>query len=229
MTPLLATDLRAGYGGTEILHGLDMRVDAGEVVVVLGPNGAGKTTLLLALAGAISSTGSIELLGAPALRGVQHRARRGLAFLPEDRGVVRALTVEENLRLARVAPDAAYDLAPELHALADRKAGSLSGGEQQILALTRAIANKPRLLLADELSFGLAPIIVQRMLRLVREAAQLGSAVLLVEQFARQALEVADRAYLLQRGRVALDGRAANLLRDIDAVEHAYMGVPPVP
>src|SRR6516162_3653433 len=140
--PVLTTSgLRAGYGRTEILHGLHLRVCEGEIVAVLGPNGAGKTTTLLAVAGVIDSTGTVEMFGRPAVGGVHERTKSGLAFLPDQRGVIRALTVLQNLRLAGVSPDDAYSVSPELKALKDRKAGDLSGGEQQILALTRAVVS----------------------------------------------------------------------------------------
>jgi branched-chain amino acid transport system ATP-binding protein len=224
-TPVLATSgLHAGYGRTEILHGLDLRVGEGEIVAVLGPNGAGKSTTLLALAGVIASTGTVELFGRPAAGDLHQRSKSGLAFLPDQRGIIRALTVLQNLRLAGVSPDDAYSISPELKALKDRKAGDLSGGEQQILALTRAVALKPKLILADEISFGLATIIVTRMFRLLRTVAGQGVAVLLVEQFAHLALELADRAYVLQRGTVALEGPAADLLADIESVEKSYLG-----
>ena len=223
--PVLTTSgLRAGYGRTEILHGLHLRVCEGEIVAVLGPNGAGKTTTLLAVAGVIDSTGTVEMFGRPAVGGVHERTKSGLAFLPDQRGIIRALTVLQNLRLAGVSPDDAYSVSPELKALKDRKAGDLSGGEQQILALTRAVVSRPKLVLVDEISFGLAPIVVTRMFRLLRTVADQGVAVLLVEQFAHLALELADRAYVLQRGTVALEGRAADLLADIESVEKSYLG-----
>jgi branched-chain amino acid transport system ATP-binding protein len=221
---LTTSGLRAGYGRTEVLHGLDLRVDEGEIVAVLGPNGAGKTTTLLALAGAIASSGTVELFGRPAAGDVHKRTKSGLAFLPDQRGIIRALTVAQNLRLAGVSAEDAYAISPELSALKDRKAGDLSGGEQQILALTRAVVSGPKLILVDEISFGLAPIIVKRMFRLLRTVADRGVALLLVEQFAHLALEVADRAYVLQRGTVALEGRAADLLADIESVERTYLG-----
>jgi ABC-type branched-subunit amino acid transport system ATPase component len=221
---LMTSGLRAGYGHTEILHGLDLRVGEGEIVTVLGPNGAGKTTTLLALAGVIDSTGTVEMFGRSAVGDVHERTKSGLAFLPDQRGIIRSLTVLQNLRLAGVSPDDAYSVSPELKVLKDRKAGDLSGGEQQILALTRAVVAHPKLILADEISFGLAPIIVTRMFRLLRTVADQGVAVLLVEQFAHLALDLADRAYVLQRGTVALEGRAADLLADIESVEKSYLG-----
>jgi branched-chain amino acid transport system ATP-binding protein len=221
---LATAGLRAGYGSTEILHGLDLRVGEGEIVAVLGPNGAGKTTTLLALAGVIGSTGTVELFGRPAAGAVHERAKSGLAFLPDQRGIIRALTVLQNLRLAGVSPEDAYSISPELKELKDRKGGDLSGGEQQILALTRAVLSRPRLILVDEISFGLAPIIVTRMFRLLRTVAEEGVAVLLVEQFAHLALELADRAYVLQRGTVALEGPAPDLLADIESIGRSYLG-----
>ena len=223
--PVLATlGLRAGYGRTEILHGLDLRVGEGEIVAMLGPNGAGKTTALLALAGVIDAAGTVEMFGRPAAGDVHQRTKSGLAFLPDQRGIIRALTVLQNLRLAGVSPDDAYSVSPELKPLKDRKVGDLSGGEQQILALTRAVVSGPKLILVDEISFGLAPIIVTRMFRLLRTVADQGVAVLLVEQFAHLALELADRAYVLQRGTVALEGRAADLLADIESIGKSYLG-----
>ncbi|MFT4262203.1 MAG: ABC transporter ATP-binding protein [Nocardioides sp.] len=224
-TPALATTgLKAGYGRTEVLHGLDLRVGEGEIVAVLGPNGAGKSTTLLALSGAIPSTGTVELFGAPATGSVHERSKKGLAFLPDHRGIIRALSVAQNLRLANVPLEAAYEVSPELEVLKDRKAGDLSGGEQQILALTRAVVSKPRLILVDEISFGLAPIIVTRMFKLLASVAEQGVGVLLVEQFAHLALAYADRAYVLQRGTVAMEGKASDLLADMESVERSYLG-----
>nr|WP_237556162.1 ATP-binding cassette domain-containing protein [Streptomyces sp. SID5914] len=221
---LAAHDLHAGYGKIDVLHGIDLHVDAGEVVALLGANGAGKTTTLRAFAGLLPSRGRLEVLGHDDRAPLHVQTRRGMRYLPDDRGIVRALSVADNLRLAGVDRDDAYELGPELEALAGRRAGHLSGGEQQILALTRAIASAPALLMADELSFGLAPVVVSRMLRLARLAAERGAAVLLVEQYASQALAVADRAYVLQRGRVALQGPAADLAGDLDAIERSYLG-----
>jgi branched-chain amino acid transport system ATP-binding protein len=224
MSVLSARGLEAGFGHVRVLHEIDLEVNAGELVVLLGANGAGKTTTLLALAGVIPSTGDIRLHRSAAPASLYERARLGLAFLPEERGIIRSLTVAENLRLARVPFSEACEISPELRPLEHRCAGLLSGGEQQILALTRAIAGSPKVLLADELSLGLAPMVVHRMLGLVQLAASRGAGVLIVEQYARQALEVATRAYVMQRGVIVLDGEAADIKRDIDEVERSYLG-----
>lgn len=221
---LAAHDLHAGYGEIDVLHGIDLHVDAGEVVALLGANGAGKTTTLRAFAGLLPARGRLDVLGHRDRAPLHVRTRRGMCYLPDDRGIVRSLSVADNLRLAGVKREDAYELSPELEALAGRRAGHLSGGEQQILALTGAIARNPALLMADELSFGLAPVVVARMLRLARLAAERGAAVLLVEQYASQALAAADRAYVLQRGRVAIQGPAADLAGDTDAIERSYLG-----
>ncbi len=223
---LEARNLFAGYGGVPVLHGIDLRVHEGEVVALLGANGAGKTTTLLALAGVIPSHGEIIVNGSPAAGPLHQRARAGLSFLPEERGIIRALTVREHFDLAQVDQEACFEISPQLRALANRQAGQLSGGEQQILALTRAVASNPKVLLADELSLGLAPIVVSRMLGLARQLAERGAGVLLVEQFARQALLVSDRAYVLRRGQIVLSGTASDLLADIGTVEKTYFGMP---
>ena len=224
---LAARGLSAGYGGVPVLRDLDLEVRAGEVVLLLGPNGAGKTTALLALAGELPlGGGTVELFGAPARGRLDRRVRDGLAFVPEERGIFRRLSVSENLRLGRGTPAGALALAPELSTFRRRQAGLLSGGEQQILALARAIAASPTVLLADELSLGLAPVVVERMLGAVRRAADDGAAVLLVEQHARQALTVADRGYVLRRGTFELSGSAGELLERIDEVEGAYLTDP---
>ena len=204
---------------------ISLHVDAGEIVVLLGANGAGKTTTMLALGGVLPSKGDVTFDGAP-LRGPLHRrVRRGLGFIPESRAVFPRLSTSTNLRLGRGGIDGAVRLFPELERLLDRRAGLLSGGEQQMVTLARALAADPRMLLIDELSLGLAPLIVRRLLGEVRAAAEGGVGVLLVEQHARQALSIADRAYVMRRGTIELEGTGAELLTRLDEIEDAYLGV----
>ena len=224
-TPLIACrGLAAGYGDLAAVRDLDLEVRAGEVVALLGANGAGKTTTLLTLAGELAPlAGEMDWKGSTGTSTLHRRAREGLAFVPEERAVVRDLSVADNLKLARADQSLAFELFPELAGLASRRAGLLSGGEQQMLTLARALGRRPTVLLADELSLGLAPMLVQRLLRAIRSAADDGVGVILVEQYARQALEIADRVYVLRRGRVVLEGSADELRRDFGRVEQAYL------
>jgi len=223
MTRLEVSNLVSGYQGTAAVRGIDLEVAAGEVVVLLGANGAGKSTTLLAIAGEVPvMSGSINYEGAPFAGPLHRRARAGLAFVPEERSIFRQLTVDENVALGRGAPSEVYKLAPELEPIRRRKAGLLSGGEQQILTLARALAGEPRLLLADELSLGLAPLVATQMLQLARRAADRGVAVLLVEQSAKRAFDVADRAYVLQRGKIVIEGSATELRQRMSEVVAAY-------
>jgi branched-chain amino acid transport system ATP-binding protein len=222
-----ARGLDAGYGGVPAVRGLDLRVGSGEIVALLGPNGAGKTTTLLTLAGALKPiSGTICIEGRPTTSSLHRRAKLGVSIVTEERSVFMGLTTMANLRLGRGDPERALALFPELQPLLHRKAGQLSGGEQQILTLARALAAEPKVLLADELSLGLAPLVVQRLLRAVREAADRGVGVLLVEQHAQEALKLADRAYVLRRGRVELSGRAADLLGRLGDIERTYLAGP---
>jgi branched-chain amino acid transport system ATP-binding protein len=230
--PLLAVDdLHAGYLGIPAVRRLSLSVGAGEVVAMLGPNGAGKTNTLATIAGLlapISGTvhlGDDEITGRPAYR----LARMGIALVPEDRALFYGLTVRENLRLARSArtlpEEELLEMLPELEKCLGRRAGVLSGGEQQMLAVGRALISRPRLLLVDEMSLGLAPVIVERLLPILRRVAeQFGAGVLFVEQHISMALEIADRAYVLNHGELVLEGKAADLRGRRDLVEASYMG-----
>ena len=224
-TPLVeAVGLQAGYAGHPVVRDVDLAVHPGEVVTLLGANGAGKTTTLLTLAGYLKPVGGVlRVDGEESQAPLSTRARKGMAFVTEDKSVFFQLTVRENLRVGGVTPGSVTELFPELHPLLDRKAGLLSGGEQQMLSVGRALARRPRLLLLDELSLGLAPLIVARLLRAVRDAADGGVGVLLVEQHVEQALDVADRALVLQRGTVVLSGTADEVRDRRDLLEDSYL------
>ncbi|HWQ23830.1 MAG TPA: ABC transporter ATP-binding protein [Gaiellaceae bacterium] len=234
MRTLLELDrVEARYGPVQALHGVSLTVGEGEVVAVLGANGAGKTTTLRAISGTVSRSGTIELEGKPLPRSPEAVARARIAHVPEGRGTFVDLTVEENLRLGayvRRDREVKADLArvatyfPWLAERRRQRAGTLSGGEQQMLALARALMGRPRLLLLDEPSLGLAPLVVRELFRVVRELnEQEGLAVLVVEQDARAALSVSSRAYVLEVGRVALAGTSAEL-RGNESVRRSYLG-----
>lgn len=226
MTTLLAAkNLSLSYGVVPAVSDLDLTVGAGEVVSLMGANGAGKSTTLMGLAGLMTpSNGHTELFGEPCSQPLHKRARSGLRYVSEERSVIRSLTTLDNLKLGPGPVDEAVDLFPELKPLLHRAAGLLSGGEQQILTLARALAGDIRLLLADELSLGLAPLIVGRLLNAARKAAdERGIGVLLVEQHAHLALKYADRAYVLNRGQVALEGPATELTEQLDQIQASYL------
>ena len=226
-------ELHAGYGPVEVLHGLDLSVGEGEVVVVLGANGAGKTTTMRAISGVIHRRGSITFAGRDVSSASPDQiVRAGIAQVPQGRGTFVDLTVEDNLRVGayvrRDDPsgdiDRWYDLYPRLRDRRTQKAGSLSGGEQQMLAIARALMSRPQLLLCDEPSLGLAPIIVQELFEtLARLNREEDTSILLVEQNANLAMEIAHRAYLLETGSIVASGDAKELLED-DSVRKAYLG-----
>ena len=222
---LEARGVAAGYGAQPVIHDVDLVVQPGEVVGLLGANGAGKTTTLLALAGELPLlAGEVRLDGVVTTAPLHRRARDGLTFVTEEKSVFMGLTARDNLRVADVDVATALELFPELERLLAVRAGLLSGGEQQMLTLARALSRKPRVLLADELSMGLAPLIVKRLLEaVVRIAKQQGTAVLLVEQHVRKALEYCDRAYVMHRGRVELSGTAGELLGRLGEIEDRYL------
>ena len=219
--------LTVGYGSATVVRAADLTVEAGEVVALLGANGAGKTTMLLSAAGVLRpSSGDVRLFGRSVVGRRTHQvASAGLALVPDDRGVFHSLTVRENLRLGgRRDLEPAFEMFPTLRRLQRRRAALLSGGEQQMLALAKALQGRPRVLLVDELSLGLAPVIVQQLLPTLRHLArEQGVAVLLVEQHTHVALEVADRAYVMRRGRIVLEGEAHALRARHDLLETSYL------
>ena len=231
---LAVRDLNAGYRGVPVVRELSLEVRPGEVVALLGPNGAGKTTTLETIAGLHRPiSGTVELSGEGIGGKPAHiLARRGVALVPEGRALFPGLTVHEHLRLAgrrgrgSARPeDELLEMLPELRKCLGRKAGLLSGGEQQMLAVGRALVTRPRLLLVDEMSLGLAPVIVERLLPILRRAAsELGSSVLFVEQHVALALEISDRAYILTHGRIRLEGAAAELRGRRELLAASYLG-----
>jgi len=232
---LSAKGLRAFYGSAEALHGLDFQVDEGGVTALLGANGAGKTTTLRAISAVIRTEGELMYRGKPLTRrSTEDVARLGIAHVPDGRGTFTDLTVEENLRLgaytrrdqreARRDFERVFGYFPRLKERIHQQAGTLSGGEQQMLAISRALLMRPSLLLLDEPSFGLAPLIVAEIFRILRDINR-GERVsmLIVEQNANLALDLADRAYLIETGQLVIGGRAEDIRRD-DSVRRAYLG-----
>ena len=226
-------EVQARYGPVQALRGVSLTVSEGEIVAVLGANGAGKTTTLRAISGTVARSGVIELEGRALKGGPEAAARAGIAHVPEGRGTFVDLTVDENLRLGaytrrdRGVKEDVGRVAGYFPWMAERggqRAGTLSGGEQQMLALGRALMSRPKLLLLDEPSLGLAPMVVREFFRVVRELNQQeGLTILLVEQDARIALSLSSRAYVLEVGRVALTGTSREL-RDDESVRRSYLG-----
>jgi branched-chain amino acid transport system ATP-binding protein len=229
---LSVTRLEAGYGKIPVLHGVTLEATAGSFVTIVGANGAGKSTLLKCMMGLVRARGGLEfrgrsILGLPAHR----RVELGIGYIPEGRHVFPELSVEENLLVTatrvrgqerRKILDRVYTLFPKLWERKTQAAGSLSGGEQQMLAFGRALALDPSIIVADEISLGLAPVVVDRLFELLASLRAEGRTIILAEQNARRALEAADRAYVLEAGRVILEGEASKLVADPKVVE-AYL------
>ena len=236
MTPLLeVTDLEAGYGPVQVLRGMSFTVDPGETVVILGANGAGKTTTIRAISGMIVTKGSVIVDGrSVGGKKPEEIVRRGVAHVPQGRGTFVDLTVEENLRLGAFTRKDAdivadmdhwYEVFPRLQERRDQVAGGMSGGEQQMLAIARAAMSRPRLLLLDEPSLGLAPLVTQELFRRLQVLNQeQGTALLVVEQNANLALGIAERGYVLEAGLIVAQGTAAELQAD-ESVRKAYLGI----
>jgi branched-chain amino acid transport system ATP-binding protein len=235
MSLLSLNNVHIGYGGIKAVKGIQLHVDEGELVALIGANGAGKTTTLKAISGLLKPTaGEIRYQGQSLVGVVPHRiSQQGLALVPEGRGVFPGLTIEENLVMgaycrndkAGIASDMeiAYQRFPRLKERAKQTAGTLSGGEQQMLAISRALLSRPKLLLLDEPSMGLSPIMVQKIFAVVREVAASGVTILLVEQNAKLALQVSNRAYVMDGGVISFEGDSRSLLTD-PRVREAYLG-----
>ncbi len=234
--PLLeAHNLKVAYGGIHAVKGINLHVAAGELVALIGSNGAGKTTTLKTLAGLLHPEGGQIHFDGESLQNIaaHQRAAMGIALVPEGRGVFASMTVKENLQMGaysrsnkdEIESDLSrmYDLFPRLAERKNQLAGTLSGGEQQMVAMARALMSRPRLLMLDEPSMGLAPLMVQKIFETIRDIAALGMSILLVEQNARLALQAAQRGYVMESGAITLSGEAGDLLGS-DAVQRAYLG-----
>jgi len=232
--PLRIVGLQVPRGGRPVLHGVDLEVPAGEITTLLGPNGAGKSTLVLTIGGVLRATaGSIRIGDHDLTKAKPERVRAaGVAVVPEGRRLLPNLTVADNLKVATYAlpsseaaagVEGALELFPELHRRLDSTARSLSGGEQQMVVLAQALAARPRVMVVDELSLGLAPVIVKRMMPVLERVAASGVGVLLIEQFAHVALSLANQAYVLEGGRIQYAGTAAELRSNPDLLKKAYL------
>ena len=233
---LTVRGLTVAYGPVKVLHGIDLDIASGEIEALIGPNGAGQTSTLNAIAGLLPRQGEVVLDGEPLVAAAEEVVRKGLALVPQGRRVFPKMSVEENLLMGayskgarwkgfgdRVAP--IYDIFPRLGERRRQEAGRLSGGEQQMLVIGRALLSEPKVVLSDELSLGLAPKMVLTLLETIqRFNAEQGTACLLVEQAATAALKIATSAYLLQRGNVVYHGPAARLRDDVDVLHSAYLG-----
>jgi branched-chain amino acid transport system ATP-binding protein len=226
----------AGYGTFQALFGINLEVEAGEAVGVIGPNGAGKTTLMRVISGLIRPrAGSISMQGTDVLKTPEHRiVSLGIAHVPENRRLFPRLTVEDNLKMGAFMPEArarfaerlafVFDLFPRMKERRNQLAGTMSGGEQQMCAIGRALMSDPKLLLLDEPSAGLAPVVVQQVFELVKRIRAGGLTVLIVEQNVQQVLRVVDRAYLLEAGSIRASGSAGEMQQD-DTIRQAYLGI----
>ena len=232
---LTVSDLHVAYGNIAALRGVSLEVQAGEIVAVIGPNGAGKSTLLLTITGVVAaSRGEVRFEGAP-IAGIapERLVARGISLVPEGRRIFGSMSVAENIELGATARadrggvggdiDRVLTLFPILRERYRQRAGKLSGGEQQMLAIARALMARPKLLLMDEPSMGLAPILVERSFSIIKEVHESGVAILVVEQNANVSLSIADRGYVLSTGRLVLEGAAASLREDED-LRKAYLG-----
>ncbi|EFC86768.1 ABC transporter ATP-binding protein [Parafrankia sp. EUN1f] len=224
--PVIATqDLQVGFNRRAFVREVNLDVRSGEKVALLGANGAGKTTTLMALAGLVAPLGGTVMWLGRATSGLLHqRSKHGLGFVPAERSIFSRMTVADNIRVGRCAVDDVLRHFPELEKRLTVSAGSMSGGEQQMLSLGRALARKPRLLIIDELSLGLAPVVIDRLYRAINEAAREGTGVLFVEQHVEKALSLADRAYVLARGRIVMAGTAAAVSARSTEIEEVYLG-----
>ena len=227
-------DLKVSYGGIQALRGIDLEVPDGKIVTLIGANGAGKSTTLQTISGLLHSrTGSIEFLGESLMGIPAHKiVAKGLAQVPEGRRIFLQMTVEENLQMGAYTRSGAgidqdlekvYTFFPRLMERRRQIAGTLSGGEQQMLAMGRALMSRPKLLMLDEPSMGLAPILVEQIFEIIRTLHKAGTTILLVEQNARMALSISDRAYVLETGHITIQGKAGDLLND-ERVKKAYLG-----